>query len=116
MTVMGEKIQINLNTIVLILTALGLSMGMVAGFNNVITKVELQGAEMVTLRGSVASLQGQVRATEALAEAKIAGVEARTRSMEIGYAGMSSDVRNILVALGEIKSSLNAPRRNGVVE
>ena len=103
MTGLNWKFEVNLSHI---LTLLVLGGGMWAGFNNIVTRVEVQSVQMQNLQGQLTGLQSQVRADTTLVDAKVAAVEGRTRAMEIGYAGMSSDIRNILIGQRDVKDAV----------
>lgn len=68
MTNGNDKPQFNLNTIVLILSAMSLGGGMWMGFNNVVTQVEVQAVQL-------RALQSRVETSDSVADAKVAGIE-----------------------------------------
>lgn len=104
MTGLHWKFEINISVIISIIVLGG---GMWIGFTKVVTRVEVQAVEVSNLRSTVEALQSRVQSADTLAEAKVAGVEQRTRTMEIGYAGMSSDIRNILIGQNDMKAVID---------
>lgn len=56
----------------------------------------------------IETINGTIREREVNTEARAAMIEARLRAVELAQAGQSSDLRNILQAVTEIKVALGA--------